>query len=89
VKVVVDDGRRDGGSGKEENLGSGHSQQHEHAEHALFVVLDSRNSGKHLSIHGKARDHDHRAGLQRVREDLFVLGSEAFLKPLEALGLGC
>lgn len=83
MEIVVNNEGVDRLARYENQSGSGQPEEHQHEEHPLFVMVDSRNSLKEVWINRKAWYDNNAALTGRVGEDVTKLNDQPLLKRLE------
>ncbi len=72
VEVVIEDGRVHRLTAQKHHPGAWQPEQHKHAEHPLFVVLDPCDLGQDIAVQAQARVDDHGTRSPRVRENPLI-----------------
>ena len=83
MQVIVDDRVGDRLACEIHDARSRHAQQHQQAQHPLFVMMDARDLGEHVGIQAEAGKHDDGARRGGVGKDLAEHPGQRLLEPRE------
>ena len=92
VEVIVNDAVVNRYAGDIDELGSGHAQKEQHAQHPFLIMNGSLNGGQHFLVHCEAGDDDDGLWGQIIQGMLIIPAGQGMLQGIEILmcvGGGC